>query len=252
MLKKLYLILLLIICGSAAQAQIYSAKNLAGRWQSTRHKNSNMIFTSDSTGAWIDSSGFISNRFKYKTSTQKRGDQQMDFKFTIQLNRKKPSYDYGYIKFLNDSIFLIRLHSWSIPKDTDTSNKKVSVFRKITTAVSESDLRYATYNDLIGVWSSKLKDTSKFQKFTFVDTNTLYIQTSTQGLNKFRYVVDFKKQPITVDVYYQDKLAKQCFIGFYSKDIMRLEHFDPHKRKDHFTFFGGNAHLYREKATITK
>ncbi|MFD2146006.1 hypothetical protein [Mucilaginibacter antarcticus] len=94
---------------------------------------------------------------------------------------------------------------------------------------------------------SKLKDTTRYEKFTFVDTSTLYIQTSTQGLNKLRYTIDFKKQPIPLDIYYQDKLIKQCFIGFYNRDAIRLEHFEPNKRGDHFTVFGGNAHLYREK-----
>ncbi len=243
MLKKLSIITVFTLSFTAAFAQKYTNKDLIGRWQNARVKGGNITFLTDSTGLWLSDSGFLYNKMNYSTKVKK---DIVELKFTYEINRKHPKYTRFTLKFLNDSTLLMR-YLWGIPKDADTSNKKFAVYKKIRKELPGTETRYPSYKDILGVWGSKMKDTTRFQKFTFVDTNTLYIQTSTQGLNKFRYTIDFKKQPIPLDVYYQDKLVKQCFIAFYNRDQMRLEHFEANKRPDHFTVFGGNAHLYRQK-----
>jgi hypothetical protein len=243
MLKKLSLIVFLLANAAFANAQQFTAKDLIGRWQNARVKTGNIAFFTESTGAWLTNDGLLYNKMNYSTKARK---DIIEWKFTIQPNRKHPSYVRFTLKFLNDSTLLMR-YLWGVPKDADTSSKKVSVYTRIKKELPGTEMRYPDYKDLIGVWGSKLKDTTRFQKFTFVDTSLVYTQTSTQGLNKLRYVVDFKQQPIAVDMYYQNQLVKQCFIAFYNKDAMRIEFFNPGKRPDHFTFFGGNAHLYRDK-----
>jgi hypothetical protein len=243
MLKKLNLFVFLFLNVITVNAQQFGIKNFIGRWQNARTKNHDLVFYTDSTGARLGPDGFLYAKFKYAAKARK---DIIDLKLTYEPGRKHPSYLRAYVKFLNDSVFIVR-NGWAIPKNADTSNKKVAVYTRIKNETAGTAMRYPNYNDILGVWASKIKDTTKFQKFTFVDTTTLYIQTSTQGLNKFRYTVDFKKQPITVDIFYKDKLMKQCFIAFYNKDEIRLEHFEPNKRPDHFTVFGGNSQLYREK-----
>jgi hypothetical protein len=243
MIKRILITLILVVSTAAVYAQQYTAKNLIGQWQETRRKQTNIVFNTDSTGMWLGADGFLYNKMTYSAKVNK---DIIELKYTTQINRKNPSYFRPYIKFLNDSIFLIRL-GWAIPKDADTTNKKVAVFKRIKKDFLVSNMRYPNYSDILGAWTSKLKDTTKFQRFTFVDTSTVYIQTSSQGMNKLKYIVDFKQQPITMDIYNGNILIKQCFLEFYNKDSMRLEFFEKDKRGDHFTVFGGNAHLYRDK-----
>jgi hypothetical protein len=243
MLKRLTLIVLLLANATFTNAQQFTAKDLIGRWQNARSKTRNVAFFTDSTGAWLTDDGLLYNKMNYSTKPRK---DLIEWKFTIQPNRKHPSYVRFTVKFLNDSTILMR-YLWGVPKDADTSNKKVSVYTRIKKELPGTEMRYPDYKDLLGAWRSKMRDTSRFQKFIFTDTSTLYIETSAQGLHKMKYVVDFKQQPITLDIYYQDKLINQCYIAFYNEDAMRIEYFKAGKRPDHFTFFGGNAHLYRDK-----
>lgn len=248
MFKTLSLIVCLLFTAAFANAQQFTAKDLIGRWQNARLKNHDMVFYTDSTGARLDADGFLYAKMTYSAKVKK---DIIELKLTYEPNRKHPTYLRPYVKFLNDSTFIIR-NGWAIPKGADTSNKKVAVYTRIKKEIPGSEVRYPGYNDILGTWRSKMKDTTRYQKFTFVDSTILYTQTSTQGLLKFKYIIDFKHQPITLDMYYEDRLVKQCFIAFYNKEAMRIEYFDVNKRPDHFTFFGGNAHLYREKEKASK
>lgn len=244
MSKRIVTILILIGSATIACAQHYTPKNLLGRWESTRNKDANVVFLTDSTGAWLAADGFVSHMMKYSAKANK---DVIEMKYTVDPTRKHPSYGHPQIKFLNDSIFLYRL-MWGIPKNADTSNKKVIVFKRIK-ELPGTAMRLPNYKDILGVWGSKFKDTTKFQKFTFTDKNTVYIQTSAQGIHKLRYTMDFTQQPITIDIYDDDKILKQGLLGFYGKDILDIEFFETGKRGDHFTTFGGNTFLYRDKKT---
>ncbi|MBC7398399.1 MAG: hypothetical protein H7289_00525 [Mucilaginibacter sp.] len=244
MAKRILIILILLVTTGAIYAQQYTSKNLLGRWESTRNKASNIVFLTDSTGAFLASDGFIYNRMNYSAKVNK---DIVEFKYTVDPTRKHPRYAHPQIKFLNDSIFLFRM-MWGIPKNADTSNKKVAVYKRIK-ELPGTEMRIPNSKDILGVWGSKFKDTTKFQKFTFADKNTVYIQTSTQGIHKLRYTIDFTQQPITLDIYDGNRVMKQGFIGFYGKDVIRVEFFEKDKRGDHFTVFGGNAFLYRDKKT---
>jgi hypothetical protein len=244
MMKRLLITLIILINIGAVYAQQYTTKNLLGQWESTRNKDYNIVFLTDSTGAFLASDGFIYNRMNYSTKANK---DVIEMKYTIDPTRKHPRYAHPQIKFLNDSIFLLRM-MWGIPKNADTSNKKVAVYKRIK-ELPGTAMRLPNYKDILGVWGSKFKDTTKFQKFTFADKSTVYIQTSTQGIHKLRYTIDFTQQPITLDIYDGDRVVKQGFVGFHGKDIIRVELFEKDKRGDHFTVFGPNAYLYRDKKT---
>jgi hypothetical protein len=243
MLKTLPLILFLLANSAITKAQEFTAKDLIGRWLNVKNQTGNLAFFTNATGAWLNADGFLYNKMNYTTKLNK---DVIELKFTVQPNRKHPKYTKFTLRFLNDSTFVVR-YLWGVPKDADTSDKKFAVYTRIKKELPGTEMRYPAYKDLIGAWGSKLRDTTRYQKFTFVDTSTFYIETSAQGLHKMKYVVDFKQQPITLDIYYQDKLINQCYLAFYQKDAIRLEYFDANKRKDHFTIFGGNTFLYRDK-----
>lgn len=242
MIKRILIALLIIVNSAALYAQQYSPKDLIGRWENTRHKTSNVVFLTDSTGAWLASDGFIYSKMNYSAKVNK---DIIELKFTTDPTRKHPNYVRPYIKFINDSTIIMRA-GWAIPKGADTSNKKVGVYKRIK-QLPGTEMREPTYKDILGVWVSKLKDTTRFQKFTFVDKSIVYIQTSTQGLHKLKYTIDFNQIPAALDIYDSDKVIKECFLAFYSKDIIRLEFFEKDKRGDHFTALGANANLYRDK-----
>ncbi|MDB5002681.1 MAG: hypothetical protein JWQ34_906 [Mucilaginibacter sp.] len=250
MKKRILITLILLVNTALLYAQSYSAKDLVGRWQSSRFKNSNIIFTSDTTGAWLDKGGFVLNRFKYIPAIQKVGDRQMNFKFTTQLNRKKPSFERGYIKFLNDSVILLRINSWDIPKDADTTNKKVGVYLKIKQPMTGTEMHLPIYKDLLGQWGNSFKGKISDHKFIFVDDKTVYYKDTTH-LIKLRYVVDFRQQPIPVDFYSGQKLVKQMYLGFYTTDRIRIQSFNNYNRGGHFNVFGNNAFFVREKKEFT-
>jgi len=246
MIKKILLAILVLINSDVLYAQQYTAKDLIGRWENTRYKTSNVLFLTDSTGAWLAADGFTYSKMNYSAKVNK---DIIELKFTTDPTRKHPNYVRPYIKFINDSTIIMRV-GWAIPKDADTSNKKIAVFKRIK-QLPGTEMRNPTYKDILGVWVGKQKDTTKFQKFTFVDKNIVYIQTSTQGLHKLKYTIDFNQTPAALDIYDGDRVIKECFLGFYSKDIIRLEFFEKDKRGDHFTAFGANARLYRDKKADT-
>ncbi|NNU34338.1 hypothetical protein HK413_09625 [Mucilaginibacter sp. S1162] len=135
---------------------------------------------------------------------------------------------------------------WGIPKDADSTNEKVSVFVKIKNPVPGTEMRLPTYKDLLGQWVLMFKNEPRSSKLEFVDSKHVIRKTSTTAL-ELDYVADFTKQPITIDFYINNNLINQSYILFNSKDDIRLENFDPGKRKDHFTAFGQNYGYKREK-----
>lgn len=149
MFKKLLFIIVLIAGFTAVHAQTYTAGTLVGRWEFTRNKKANVVFTSDSTGAWLQQDGFIFNRFKYTCGIQKPGDRYMEFKFTIEPKRQHPKYVSGYIKILNDSTALMRI-GWPIGKVADTTYQHGAVLRRIKQSSSNNAPRSPTYKDLLG------------------------------------------------------------------------------------------------------
>jgi hypothetical protein len=48
----------------------------------------------------------------------------------------------------------------------------------------------------------------------FIRLFSIIIITSTQGLHKLRYTMDFTRQPIPMNIYDGDRIVKQGFLGF--------------------------------------
>lgn len=245
MVSKIFSIVTLIITATAAHAQTYTAKNLAGRWQFVRNKKANVLFTSDSTGAWLQQDGLIFNRFKYTCSIQDPGDKYMEFRFTVELNRKHPKHVSGYIKFLDDSTALLRI-GWPISKGADTTYKKASVLKRIKQPLLRNAPRLPTYKDLLGKWLTYSKKRGVSSGIRFIDSiHAVHIIGDKQQL--VNYKIDFTQQPIPIDFYSGTQLT-QGYIAFYSIDRIRVELFKQGKpRPDHFRVFGQNIDLTRQK-----
>lgn len=242
MVKKILIPLILIINIATAYAQQYTPKNLIGHWREARRKQVNIFFLTDSTGAWVANDGFVHNKMNY---TAKADKDIIELKFTTQINTKHPKYSHPQIKFLNDSVFLIRM-MWGIPKNADTTNKKVAVFVKVKNETPGTEMRLPTYKDLLGQWLSRFKKDTGKVVLNFIDSNRVIRKTATSVV-LMNYVTNFKTQPATIDFYEKDKLLKQAFLLFQSRNDLRIEYFDPGKRKDHFTVFGENNSFIREK-----
>ncbi|MFD2146005.1 hypothetical protein [Mucilaginibacter antarcticus] len=110
----------------------------------------NVTFLTKSTGLWLSNDGFLYNKMNYSTNDRK---DVIELKFTYEIDRKHPKYARFKIKFLNDSTFLMR-YLWGIPKNADTSNKKVAVYKKIKKELPDTEMRYPTYKDILGVWGA--------------------------------------------------------------------------------------------------
>ncbi|GAA4086870.1 hypothetical protein [Mucilaginibacter panaciglaebae] len=244
-IRKNLITLSLIIACIGAHAQTYTAKDLIGRWEFTRNKKANILFTSDSTGAWLQQDGLIFNRFKYTCGIQGPGDKYMEFRFTVELNRKHPKHVSGYIKFLDDSIALLRI-GWPISKGADTTYKKASVLKRIKQPLWRDAPRLPTYKDLLGKWLTYSKKRGISSGIRFIDsTRAVHIIGDRQQL--VNYKIDFTQQPIPVDFYWGTQLT-QGYIVFYSIDRIRVELFKQGKpRPDHFRVFGQNIQLTRQK-----
>lgn len=242
MTKKMLIILILLINAGVVSAQQYTAKDLIGRWQEARRKQTNVVFLTDSTGAWIMNDGLIHSKMNY---TAKADKDIIELKFTTQINAKNPEYLHPQIKFINDSVFLIRM-MWGMPKNADTTNKKVTVFVKVKKEVPGTAMRLPSYKDLLGQWVNIFKKDTTGAKLNFIDTNRVIKKTSA-SVTLMDYVVDFTKQPVTIDFYIRGQLVRQSYLIFESPNDFRIEDFDPGKRKDHFTAFGRNYMYRREK-----
>jgi len=242
MTKKILITLFFIVNAAGVYAQQYTVKDLIGHWREARHKQANIYFLTDSTGVWVGNDGFLYNKMNY---TAKANKDIIELSYTIQIDAKKPKYAHPYIKFLNDSTFLIRF-GWSIPNNADTTNKKVAVFVKDKKEIPGAAIKLPTYKDLLGQWVLTFKNEPRESKLNFIDSNRVIKKTATSA-TLMDYVVDFTKQPITMDFYVGGKLINQTFWLFEGPNNALIEFFDPGKRKDHFTTFGKNYLYKREK-----
>jgi hypothetical protein len=241
-MKKLLTTLILLVTIASVSAQHYTPQNLIGHWREARHKQVNMFFLTDSTGAWVANDGFVHNMMNY---TAKADKDIIELKFTTQINTKHPRYSHPQIKFLNDSVFLIRM-MWGIPKNADTTNKKVAVFVRVKNEMPGTEMRLPSYKDVLGQWLSTFKKDTGKVVLNFIDSNRVIRKTATSA-TLMNYVANFTTQPITIDFYVGSKLLNQAFLLFRSRNDLRIEYFDPGKRKDHFTVFGQNNMFTREK-----
>jgi len=245
MTRKILIAILLTGGCFSSRAQTYTAKDLIGRWEFTRTKKTHIIFTSDSTGAWLQQDGFVFNRFKYTCSVQKPDDNYMTFKFTIEPKRKHPKYVSGYIKLLNDSAALLRI-GWPIGKGADTTYKKAAVLSKIKQPLWNNAPRLPTYKDLLGNWRTYFKKKVMSTGIRFIDSvHAVYIYSDKEQV--MSYQINFTQQPSPID-FSVNSCVLHGYLVFYSYDYFRLELFEPDKdRPDHFTVFGHNTILQRQK-----
>ncbi|HEY9534724.1 MAG TPA: hypothetical protein VIQ77_09320 [Mucilaginibacter sp.] len=245
MIRKIIITLSLIIACIGGQAQTYTAKDLIGRWEFSRNKKANLIFSSDSTGAWLQQDGFIFNRFKYTSGTQKPGDRYMEFKFTIEPKRKHPKYVSGYIKLLNDSVALMRI-GWPIGKNADTTYKHGAVLRKIKQPLLSNAPRLPTYKDLLGNWRTYFKKKVMSTGVRFIDSIHV-VFTYTDRERAMNYQINFTQQPTPID-FSDGSGVFHGYLVFESYNYIRLELFEPdNERPDHFTVFGHNTIMQRQK-----
>jgi hypothetical protein len=245
MIRKNVITLSLIIACIGAHAQTYTAKNLIGRWQANGAKNVNMVFTSDTTGAWLNENGLIWMRFKYDTPKPVTAGRPLNFHFIIDLDARRRRHTYSSIKFLNDSVFLIRL-GWFMPKGTDTGNQKVMIYTKIKHPAISKAPRLPDYRDLTGRWTTYSKNSGITSGLEFIDS-THIIRLVGDKRTMLTYKADFTKQPIIVDLYNDSKIA-EAFMALMSDNELMVETFAPGERPDHFTVFGQNTHLTRQKS----
>lgn len=245
MIRKLIFAIILMAGTAAANAQTYTAKDLAGRWEFIHNKKANVLFSSDSTGAWLQQDGFIFNRFKYTCGIQKPGDRYMDFKFTVEPKRTHPKYVSGYIKLLNDSTALIRI-GWPIGKGADTSYQHGAVLRKIKQPSWNDAPRLPTYKDVLGDWRTYFKKKVMATGVRFIDSIHA-VFTYTDREQAMTYHINFTQQPTPID-FTAGSQVLHGYLVFHSYDYIRLELFPSDKdRPDHFTVFGHNTIMQRQK-----
>lgn len=248
MTKKITATINLLLIAIITQAQTYTARDLRGRWEFARNKKANVIFNSDSEGAWLQQDGFIFNRFKYVCGTQKPGDKYMEFKFTIEPERKHPKYVSGYVKLLNDSVALIRI-GWPIGKGADTTYQHGAVLRKITRPLWKDAPRLPTYKDLLGSWRTYFKKKVITTGVRFIDS-VHAVFTYTDREQAMNYQINFTQQPTPID-FSAGSQVLHGYLVFQSYNYIRLELFEPDKdRPDHFTVFGHNTILQRQQSRV--
>jgi hypothetical protein len=248
--KFMLIIFIFLIMAVAARAQQNNHKSLTGRWR--RHysngKFGDMQFLTDSTGALLFPNGLLGAyiNIKYEPGV-KNGIIRL--KYTIDIHRKSsPNYVDAEIKFVNDSTFLYRVRG-SIPDNADTASKKIYVFKKVRLEQPGTQLHLPTYHDLIGDWTTyhKSKTTTHV---TFIDENRVRF-TLGDSIKELNYKVDFTKQPIPIDFYYEGhpKIlpAFLMFIDvFDGTKGLWIEKFTRDNRGDHLMKLGQNALFIRK------
>jgi hypothetical protein len=233
----------------SARAQQDNYKRLTGRWR-TRYSNGkfgDMQFLTDSTGALLFPSGLLCAYINIKyTPNTKPGI--IKLKYTIDIHREKHrNFRDAKIKFLNDSTFLYGYRG-SLADNADTNNKKVLVFKRVRFEKPGTQLRLPTYHDLIGDWTTyhKSKTTTRI---TFIDENRVRF-TLGDFIKELNYKVDFTKQPIPIDFYYEGHpKILPAFLMFTimmdGKEVLWLETFTRNNRGDHLMKLGQNALFVR-------
>lgn len=230
MIKKVLFTLILICNIALADAQQFTVKNLVGRWQNTREKDLNIVFFNDTAGAFLTNDGFLQNKIRF---TSKAKGNVIALKTTNELSSAKPRYYAHYYKFINDSTLITRLVK-TIPGNADTTNKDVHVYKRVKQELPGTAMRSHTTKDLLGVWTFAFKDTSDKFQLTFMDDSTVNYYNYRDGARKLKYVVDFTKQPITMELYKDGTLVEQGLLSFYSKSDLLVQFFYPNKRTDRF------------------
>jgi hypothetical protein len=231
-MKTILVVLILLTNAVLVYAQQYTAKNLLGRWQNTRIKDNNVIFFDESAGAFLTADGMIKDKIKY---TVKYDKDIIELKTTTELDSQKPRYFSYYYKLINDSVLISRAEK-GIPKNADTSSKDVEVFKRIKHELPGTVVHRSTNKDLLGIW--KYTGTYKINwEANFINDSTLQQINKREGTRILKYVIDFNKQPITIDMYKDKELVEEGLLRFYNKNIIHIQYFYLGKRTDHIKNF---------------
>jgi hypothetical protein len=232
MFKKFSLIVFLLANVLVIKAQQFSAKNLIGRWQNTRIKDNNVVFFNESTGAFLISDGMIIDKINYKINAD---TDVIELKTTTQIESRKPRYVVYYYKMINDSVIMSRAGK-PIPKNADTSSKEVNVFKRIKQELPGTAIHLPASKDLLGRW--KYIGLSKIQwELNFINDSTVYQTTKREGAKTLKYIIDFNKQPTTINMYSGKELVEEGLLRFYNKDIIHIQYFYLGKLTDHIKNF---------------
>jgi hypothetical protein len=246
MLKVIFFISL--FCNAIAYGQQQANYKFEGRFRPQPvNRACDLLFLTDSTAAFITpGSGLLYSYINYKMAFK---DGIYNFRQTMEIHRKKPSYDYATINVLNDSTFLFSFSK--TPKSTDTATKGIYTYKKVKFEKLGTQLRLPTYADLIGDWTVWFRGLTD-KHYIFLDEKNVrrIINGTTTWLT---YKIDFSKQPITLDFYYKNSdRMEQAFLTFYGEKTIQIEFFPDNNRGDHIRFFGENVRLLRSRTTINR
>lgn len=214
---------------------------LVGRWRcSEPNFKSDLVFINENQAYWASVNGLITNRLQYSLVSKKG---RSSIRYTFDLHSEKKRYRKAGIQQLNDSTLLYKSES-DIPRNADTTKKRLLVFKKIS--YRASDFHKPSYSDLIGDWKHYFKGGMREGGLTFKDSVSAVLTNSMKTEN-FSYKVDFSRQPITVD-FYNSETTLPAFIGFMDDVNMRLELFPNQDRGDRFKVFGRNFWMKKVSA----
>lgn len=125
--------------------------------------------------------------------------------------------------------------------------KYVLTYRKLQNVSPEYFIRKPNQADLIGAWVNVLKkDTTTI--LNFKTNNVLEIKDPRTNSESFgRYIADFEKQPMTLDIINQKGDISPNIFVFVGNSDLRLAGPKNRQRRSHFTFFGDNAFFQKKK-----
>lgn len=243
--KILTTMLLMVAFLKFVGAQVLPEK-LIGVWElpETHGHKLCLVFIDSKNCAYTATNGLVLFNFTYKLA---QGNQQLSLKNTFPYYIEKNDSSYQLIQLRNDSTLLINTKNKG-KRALSMEGKTVSVLRKMVNVQPENFVKRPTLSNLIGSWYSIIrKDT--IIKVEFKTNNVMAIKAykPQSRLNGTTYKADFEKQPMTLDFIDKDENVIKTIFHFQGDSLLYLAGPKDKERRTHFTFFGDNMRLDKQK-----